>query len=134
MENPAILRGARVGALVADCPELRLQRAENPDARSHVADVLVQQRVDLRAFELRRFAQFEQPADFVMRHVQGATMQHELQMLALRLVVQAVVTFTACWRWQQALAFVVTNGFDRHGQSLCEVADAVGPGHGALGA
>ena len=79
-------RLARAAAL-AQVLQLPLQRAQLADALRDMADVRVQQRVDVAALRAGGVLHAQQRAYLVQRHVQPAVMADELQPLQLRRVV-----------------------------------------------
>ena len=113
VENAAVGGVLRLVALLAQALELLFQQAQPTDARSHMADVRVQQGVDIAAVAGGGILEAQQRADLVQRHVQAPAMPYERQACGLGLVVDAVVAPGAGGLGQQALAFVIPDGFDR---------------------
>ncbi len=72
---------AYADALFAQHLQLLLQLAQLADASGDMADVLVEQRVDLAALGLRLVLEAQQHADLVQRQVQRPAMPHEGQPL-----------------------------------------------------
>lgn len=111
LQDAAGVRRFGPAALQTQRLQLLLERLQLRDARGHVADVVVQQLVDLTAIVLRRIAEFQQAADFVERHVQRTAAPDEAQALGMLVVVDAVVAVGAGGLGQQLLALVVADGF-----------------------
>lgn len=77
-----------------------------------MADVLVEQGIDLGAILCWSVLETQQYADFIQVHVQRPAMANEGQSLRVRLVVDTVVASAAPGLWQQSLPFVVANRLD----------------------
>ena len=90
---------------------------------NHMADVGVQQGVDVGAVAARRILKSQQCADLVQAHVQAAAVAHKLQPLGVGVRIMAVVGIGAGSCGQQALALVVADGFHRGGGGLGQIAD-----------
>ena len=88
-----------------------------------MAQVVVQQMIDFLARGLRVALQFQQPADFGMRHVERPALRNEGQLLGMLGCVDAVVVGGARRRRQQALRFIETDGLDADARALGELAN-----------
>jgi hypothetical protein len=77
LQNPTRLRRFPTAAFVTKRPKLDLQDLQFRDALFDVADVGIQERVDLTAVLVGGGAKSEQNPDFVQRHVQGTAMANE---------------------------------------------------------
>ena len=106
--------------------QLLLQRTQFLDAPGHMADVFVEQRIDVRTLRRRRILEAQQRAHLVERHVEAAAVADELQPLEVRRLVDAEIALRARRRRQQALALVVADGLDRRGRGRGEIADLHG--------
>jgi hypothetical protein len=106
--------------------EFLLQRPQFADPLCDVADVFVEQRVDLAAILRRRLAQRDQCPDLVECHVQVAALADEGEPFQMGRQVHAVVVVCAQgWR-QQAFALVETDGLDRRSGRFGQGADLHG--------
>ena len=107
------------------------QPPRGPDERAvperltqqQVAQVLVQQVVDLFARGLRVGLQFEQTADFGVRHVERPALRNEGQLLDMLGGVDAIVIGGARSRGQQALRFIEADGLNADARALGEFAN-----------
>jgi hypothetical protein len=133
LQDAAGVRRLGPAALQAQRLQLFFKRLEFGDSRGHVADVVVQQLVDLAAIVLRRVAEFQQAADLAERHVQRAAAPDEAQALGMLVVVDAVVAVGARGRGQQLLALVIPDGFDRGVRGLGQFTDFHDAANGSRG-
>ena len=89
---------------------MRLQLQKRRHMQLHLLNVLVQQGIDPPTVLRGSVAQLQQHPDLVQCHVQGAAVTYELQALDVFVPVEPEVAAAACWFWQQALAFLITDG------------------------
>src|SRR5450830_201247 len=113
LQNAAILDRLRAVALRAQTLQLRLQFLQLTDALSDVADMLVQQGIDLATVVFRRIAELQQAAHFVERHIERTAVANELQALNVAVAIQAVVALRTRRLRQQSLTLVITDSFHR---------------------
>jgi hypothetical protein len=91
LQDAAVARRLLHLALGAQLVQLFLQGLQLHDALGHVADVLVQQRVDFAAILLGCVAQAQQFAHFIKRHVQRTAVADELQPLHVPRAIKPVI-------------------------------------------
>uniref|UniRef100_A0A1I8AUV2 Secreted protein n=1 Tax=Steinernema glaseri TaxID=37863 RepID=A0A1I8AUV2_9BILA len=113
-------------AMLAQLQQLPLQCHQPVDARLHVLDMLVDQRIHAFALVLRAVAQAQQAADLFQGHVQRAAVADEGQPLHVRLGIQPVVALAARRLWQEAFTLVVANGFHRAVGGPGQLSDQIG--------
>lgn len=128
LQNRAVVRRSLAAAL-AQIDELFLQCLKARDAGVDVLDVFVDQRIDAFALILRAVAQNQQTTNFVQGHVQAAAVADESQALDMILHVEPIVAFAACRFGQQALTFVIANGFNGAGRESGQFANLVRRAH-----
>ena len=92
--------------------ELLFQLPQLANALGNMADVFIQERIDLLAVLRGRILELQQHADLVQRHVQAPAMPDERQPLRMLLPVYAVVAFAALRLGQQTLPLVIADGFN----------------------
>ena len=112
-QNPARLAIADHLAVSTQFAQLLLQGTQLIDAHLDMVDMFVNQAIGRRAVGLRRIAQGQQLADFLLGHVQRTAMPDKRQALDMHLGVLPVVAFGTRRLRQQALTFVVTDGLHR---------------------
>ena len=114
-------------ALLAQASQFTFQRSQFPEALRDMADVLVEQMVDLAAIGLRRILEAQQHAYLVQGHVQAAALADEAEALGMGCRVDAVVAFGSRRRRQEALAFVEPDRLDGCSARSRQFADLHGP-------
>lgn len=92
--------------------ELLLQLAQFPDSLGHMAYVLVQKLIDLKAILSRCVLESQQDTNLIQRHVQATAMADKGQPFRMGITVNTVIALAATWFGQQVLALVETDGFD----------------------
>jgi len=111
------------GAALADGFDLLPEIGQFGNARFDVAQVFVQQLVDLFARGLRVGLQFEEAADLSVRHVERSALRDEGQLLGVLGRIDSVVVGGARRRGQQPLRFIEADGFDADARALGELAN-----------
>ena len=99
-------------ALFAQVLELPFEMPQLTNAFGHMSDVLIEKVVDFKAILGRCALEPQEHANFFKRHVQAPAMPNEQQPFHVRVLVDAVVAIASAGCDEQALAFVVADGFD----------------------
>ena len=94
-----------------------------PYPLGNVADVGIEQRVDVLATFRWGVPETQEHSDFVLRHVKGATSPNEGEAFEVHGIVDPVVAFRSCSTREQPFALVVTNGVHRRTCLLGELTD-----------
>jgi len=123
LQDAAISGSLRAVTLGAQGIELDLQTLEFFNALGHMADMLVQQGIDLAAVLLRCIPELQQTAHFIERHIERAAMADELQPFHMLLAIHAVISLGPGGRRQQCLTLVIADGFRRAIGSCGKFAD-----------
>lgn len=129
LQDAAFGQVARRRAALAQRLQLVAQRLQLLDARADMAQVGVEQRIDLAALRALRVPDRQQRADLLQIHVQRPAVADQAQALDLGGAVAAVIGRRARRGRQQALALVEADGLggglgglgqfaDLHGQIL----------------
>ena len=118
-----MLRLLATQAGFAQAFELLFQLAQLFDAQCHMADVLVQKRIDLQAILRWRVLESQQDTNLIERHVQTSAMADEGQALSMGFTVNTEVALAATGFGQQILALVKTDGFDLRVRERGQFAD-----------
>jgi len=113
-------------ALSAQAFEFLFERAEFSHALRDVADMRIEQCVDLAAVLGRRVLEPQQYADLVERHVQAATVTNKGKPLYMRIGVDPIVALGPFGDRQQAFALIKADGFDLSARRGGQFADLHG--------
>ena len=114
-QDAALFGRLRIGAAFAKYLEVPFERPQFADSLRDVADVLVQQGVDVSAVFPGCVLEAQQHAHLVERHVEAAAVADELQTFQVLGLVHPEVALGTAGRRQQAFSFVVADGLDGGG-------------------
>src|SRR5690606_32515749 len=121
--DAAFLYGQVLATAGAQRLQLCLQGRKLLDAPSHVADMLVQQDIDIAAVPAIFVLDAQQFADLVLGHVQRPAVADKGQTLGMLLGIDAIVAIAARRGRQQVRLLVIADRLDRTTRALCQLAD-----------
>jgi hypothetical protein len=123
IEDPAVLRFLTTQAGFTQAFELLFQLAQFPDSFGHMAYVLIQKLIDLKAILSWCVLESQQDTNLIQRHVQATAMTDKGQPFCMGVTVNTVIALTATGLCQQVLALVETDRFDLRVRESGQFAD-----------